>query len=265
MSCYSCNVASKKVSKKTAKPDYMGSLADYKQSISNSDSNVSHSDNLNPVFSAALNRMIKENPSITVAETLRSETNVNKLFNTRYEKTNQNINVSNSETYEKFKQGKLKEYKGDIYKLKPGNAPAAVPGASYHSSGMAADLSGNVNLASKISKKYGLENIMSIGEPWHFQLTGLPQGQRVVDFVKQRYNKDIAANPLKPEALKYINENFASNAPEHPESVLSKLDALLGKPANPSLGRIVGVRAENVRFSEIKTKQTRKNTKKNVR
>jgi hypothetical protein len=226
--------------------------------VRGSNSDIPNFDKLNPVFADRLNRMVKENPSIVVSETIRSEENVKKLFNTRYEKTDPNVNVFNSKTYDTFKQGKLKEYKGDIYKLKPGNAPAAVPGASYHTAGLAADLSGNVNLASKVSKKYGLENIMSIGEPWHFQPTGLPQGQRVVDFVKKRYNKDIVANPLKPEALKYINEEFASNAPEHPDSVLFKLNTILGKPVNPGYGRVVGLQTEDARFSRIENKQTKK-------
>jgi hypothetical protein len=244
--CYHTFMAKRK-SKDTAPKDYSNLFVAGKSpvsSVTGSNLNIPNFDKLNPVFADRLNRMIKENPSIVVSETVRSEENVNKLFNTRYEKTNSNVNVFNSETYSSFKKGKLKEYKGDIYKLKAGNAPAAVPGASYHTAGLAADLSGNVNLASKVSKKYGLENIMSIGEPWHFQPTGLPQGQRVVDFVKKRYGKDVVANPLKLETLKYINEEFASNAPEHPDTVLSKLDAILGKPANPDYGRVVGRRRQ---------------------
>jgi len=220
------------------KINYMGSLADYKASTSSNsnETQIPDKENLNPVFQERLKRLVTENPSIKVAETIRTETNVDKLFGQRYTKTNVKQNVYDLKTYDKFKAGKLKEYKGDIYKLNPGNAPAAVPGASFHSSGLAADLTGNVNLASKISSKYGLENIMSIGEPWHFQPSGLPQGKRVIEFVKNRYGKDIVANPLTAAALKFVNEKFASNAPAHPGAILSQLDKYVGKPTDPSYG-----------------------------
>jgi len=235
--------------RKPRKPDYNGSLADYKESVkpaskknapakqrTQNNTQIPNEENLNPVFQERLNRLVTENPSIKVAETIRTESAVDKLFEQRYSKTDSKQNVYDPKIYDKFKAGQLKEYKGDVYKLKPGNAPAAVPGASFHSSGLAADLTGNVNLASKISSQYGLENIMSIGEPWHFQPSGLPQGKRVIDFVKNRYGKDIVANPLTSEALKFVNEKFASNAPAHSGAILSQLDKYIGKPTNPSYG-----------------------------
>lgn len=181
-------------------------------------------------FKENILKLITENPEIGIGGADREDAQVAALWKQRYEPTNEKIDINNPNTYNKFKKGQLKEFNGQIYKLKKGMAPSATPNASWHTGGFAVDLIGNTELAGKLASKYGLNQVTSTGENWHFQPAGMPDGRRVIDFLKKRYAKDITKEPLSEKALKYINENFASNAPSHPAQILSMLDALIGTP-----------------------------------
>jgi hypothetical protein len=84
-------------------------------------------------------------------------------------------------------------------------------------------------LAGKIADKYGLRQVTSNNETWHFQPKGMPDGRRVIDFLRSQYDYEIPEEGLPEAALAYINDNFASNSPEHPEEVLNTIRQLLGK------------------------------------
>jgi hypothetical protein len=191
---------------------------------------------LEPNFAANVLRMITENPSIGIGGADREEAEVLRLWKERYAPTNEKLDINDPKIYKAFSEGKYKEYQGKIYKLKKDKSPSATPNASWHSGGFAVDLIGNTGLAGKVAKNYGINQVTSTGENWHFQPAGMPDGRRVIDFLKSRYNLDINEKPLQEDALKYINENFSSNAPSHPASVLAKLDSFF----KPSLRDIIG-------------------------
>lgn len=180
-------------------------------------------------------RLISENPSIGIGGTDREDKQVAELFSKRYAPTNEKIDITDPKVYEQFKKGNLKEYNGKIYRLKKGMSAAATPNASWHTGGMAVDFIGDTALAAKLAEKYGIRQVTSTGENWHFQPAGLPDGRRVIDFIKKRYGKDIIKERLSPEALEYINSNFASNAPSHPKEILDKIDSFfkVSAPAKP--------------------------------
>lgn len=192
---------------------------------------------LDESFRNNLLKMITENPTIGIGETTRPEPNVEREFNKRYKEVSENLDPTDPKTYKEFLRGRLKEYNGKIYRLKKGQAPSAVPSASWHTGGFAADLVGDRDLAAKIAAKYGLNQVTSTGETWHYQPKGTPDGKRVLDFLKSRYNYDAVKTPLSDKALQYINQNFASNAPYHSPRIISTIDALLGvTPVNPAWG-----------------------------
>jgi len=210
---------------------------------------------LDPAFAANVLRMITENPSIGIAESGRTEQGVTDTFFKRYAPTNQKLDINDPKVYKAFSEGKYKEYEGKIYKLKKNANAAAIPGASYHSKGFAFDMAGNKELAGKIVKDYNINQVLSTNEDWHFQPVGSPDGFRVIKFLRDNYGYDLVKTPLPPDALKYINDNFASNAPSHPKQVLATIEKLLKvKPIKPSKPKgkqygVTGALPANGRFS----------------
>ena len=72
-------------------------------------------------------------------------------------------------------------WNGECWRLKPGMAPAAPPGRSYHEAttatgdALAADLVGDLAWANAVCADYGLRHFASIGdEPWHHQPIEIP-------------------------------------------------------------------------------------------
>jgi hypothetical protein len=182
---------------------------------------------LDPAFAANVLRMITENPSIGISESGRTEGGVKSTFYQRYAPTNEKLDVNDPKVYKAFSEGKYKEFEGKIYKLKKGMSAAATPGASYHSRGFAFDMAGNRALAGKIVKNYNINQVLSTNEDWHFQPVGSPDGFRVIKFLRDNYGYDLVNKPLPKNALDYINKNFASNAPSHPDHVLDNIEKLL--------------------------------------
>lgn len=173
-------------------------------------------------------RMITENPSIGIGGADRELEQVASTFKDRYEEIQGPFNWLNPQIYKAAGKGRYKEYEGKNYRLKAGKAPSATPNASWHTGGYAVDFVGDTALAGKLADKYNLRQVLSTGEKWHFQPKGLPDGRRVIDFIKNRYGIDILKTPLNPKALDYINREFSSNSPQHPAGVLSMIDALIG-------------------------------------
>lgn len=208
-------------------------------------------------------RLISENPSIGIGGTDREDAEVAALFKQRYAPTKEKIDVNNPNVYEEFKKGRLKEYNGQIYRLKKGMSPSATPNASWHTGGMALDFIGDTALAAKLADKYGIRQVNSTGETWHFQPAGLPDGRRVIDFIKQRYGKDIIKDKLSPEALDYINTNLASNAPSHPQEILDKIDSFFGPSDKELLGSLGSLKDLDKHM--LKTMGSKKPTKSKAR
>lgn len=182
-----------------------------------------------PMWQKRILKMIQENPTIGVGASARPEPEVVKLFNERYKPFTGKLNYNDPKVYQDFKEGKYKEYNGQIYKLKAGKAAAATPNASWHTGGFAVDLVGDTKLAGEIADRYGIRQVTSNNETWHFQPKGMPDGRRVIDFLKSEYGYDIPDEGLPVEALAYINDNFASNSPQHPKKVLDEIRKLIGK------------------------------------
>jgi hypothetical protein len=182
-----------------------------------------------PMWQKRILKMIQENPTIGVGASARPEPEVVKLFNERYKPFTGKLDYNDPKVYQAFKEGKYKEYNGQIYKLKAGKAAAATPNASWHTGGFAVDLVGDTKLAGEIADRYGIRQVTSNNETWHFQPKGMPDGRRVIDFLKSQYGYDIPDEGLSVEALAYINDNFASNSPVHPKKVLDDIRKLIGK------------------------------------
>lgn len=176
-------------------------------------------------------RMIMDNPIFGLGGVDRSSKDVEKLFFSRYEPVKWRLNPLEPNIYQKFKDGKYKEYNGQIYHLKRG-APAATPGASWHTGGYAIDIVGSPEAKAHIGRvapRYGIRKVTMPGEDWHFQPDAMPDGRRVIDFILKRYGYDITKNKLSKGTLAWINKFFASSSPIHPPEVLAWFDALMKK------------------------------------
>ncbi len=216
---------------------------------------------LAPGFRENIIRLITENPTIGVGGADRDTEEVLRLWKQRYAPTDENIDITNPKTYNEFKKGRLKEYEGKIYRLKKGMAPSATPNASWHTGGFAVDFVGDSGLAAKLADQYGITQVDSTGENWHFQPKGTPDGRRVIDFIKKRYNRDILEKPLDERTLKYINDNFASNAPSHPASVLSMIDSLLRDPVRDTVGSMKSLKSMDSGNPQLSNKKTQSQQK----
>lgn len=75
-------------------------------------------------------------------------------------------------------------WQGMCWHLKPGMAPAAPPGLSYHESmpdgfALAADLIGDLSWAHSVCLEVGLRHFANVNnEPWHFQPVEVPTSRR---------------------------------------------------------------------------------------
>jgi len=180
-------------------------------------------------------KFLRENPTVGIGNTDRDDATVTQEFFERYKPLKSEPDFYDPKVYKDSTRGRIKEYDGKIYKLVKDSA-AATPNASWHSGGYAVDVVGNKRLAGKKAADYGIRQVTSTDENWHFQPAGVPDGRRVLDFVKNRYGRDILAEPLDDKTLTYFNQQFASNAPYHPPAILSNLDALLGPPIDATVG-----------------------------
>ena len=186
---------------------------------------------LDQSFGYKLLQMFRENPSIGLGlgGGGRTEGTATHGFYNRYKITTETVDEENPETYADIRASKLKfnPQDGQYYRLKPGQAAVAVPGASYHVMGLAADLVGDMKLAGKIAKDYGLVQVLGTGENWHFQPTGTPKGKRGLDYLKQQYGLDAYKTPLNSRIMDFLDNFFASNAKNQPAAIRMSLDSLV--------------------------------------
>lgn len=184
---------------------------------------------LNPVFARRILQMIRDNPTFGILQggADRPEEDVRNLFYANYTKMAKQQDYENMpEFYGKIKAGKIKWNPEDNkwYKM-TGRGVYAVPGGSWHTGGFAVDFSGDIPTAAKVSKKYGVIQILGQGEYHHFQPAGLPTSKRMFQYLKERYGLDPVKNRLPDDLIAWIDSEVASNVPRHPTRILSQLDA----------------------------------------
>jgi hypothetical protein len=202
---------------------------------------------MDPEFAFSALNMVYENPSIGIENAFREDETSEKMFYERYEEIKTSVDPLDPDTYKQINKGNIREYRGKFYKIKPGQSPAAVPGASWHQYGKAIDYMNDTKLAAQLKEEYGLRQVTSTNETWHFQPEGVPDGFRVLAFMQNRYGLDVLNNELPKAALDYINDNFSSNSPYHPEQILENMDKLVGyKPINKKYGTIENPIIEDV-------------------
>lgn len=114
----------------------------------------------------------------------------------------------------------------DLYKSGQGNL-AAKPGTSRHEHGTAVDFGGDLELAGRLARKYGLS--MSVpGEPWHFTLGGEEGGHTTrhseYDLGDDTFSKpaDVLANRLQ-SVLKIMGGGDQVSSPSYEDA---EMDAM---------------------------------------
>lgn len=119
---------------------------------------------LNTTFRQRLEKMMQDNPNVSVGGGFRSSAQQRTLFLSRYSRTSD-------------KTGTF--WDGAYWKKNSGVADAAPPGMSMHEIGLAADLSGDLNWVQQNASKYGLKTFADVNnEPWHVQPAELPNSRR---------------------------------------------------------------------------------------
>lgn len=99
--------------------------------------------------------------------------------------------------------GKL-HWDGKSWALKPGMAPAAPPGMSFHEGvnngmAMAIDVVGDVNWADDHAQQFGLVEFRAVNhEPWHFQCAELPHGFSSWVKAGRPQPKDLSGSSSRP-------------------------------------------------------------------
>lgn len=120
--------------------------------------------NLNATFRERLERMMADNPNVSVGGGYRSSAQQRTLFLSRYTRTSEKTGVF---------------WDGSYWKKNSGVADAAPPGLSMHEIGLAADLSGDLGWVQANAHKYGLKTFADVNnEPWHVQPAELPNSRR---------------------------------------------------------------------------------------
>jgi hypothetical protein len=119
---------------------------------------------LNTTFRQRLEKMMQDNPNVSVGGGFRSSAQQRTLFLSRYSRTSE-------------KTGTF--WDGAYWKKNSGVADAAPPGMSMHEIGLAADLTGDLQWVQQNAAKYGLKTFADVNnEPWHVQPAELPNSRR---------------------------------------------------------------------------------------
>jgi hypothetical protein len=119
---------------------------------------------LNTTFRQRLEKMMQDNPNVSVGGGFRSSAQQRTLFLSRYSRTSE-------------KTGTF--WDGAYWKKNSGVADAAPPGMSMHEIGLAADLTGDLAWVQQNAAKYGLKTFADVNdEPWHVQPAELPNSRR---------------------------------------------------------------------------------------
>lgn len=154
-----------------------------------------------PEFRRRLDNMLQANPAITImAGSFRSHQDQVNLFLSRYVQDPKGT----------------KSWNGKKWRLKAGMAPAATPGNSLHEYGEAADLgpSSQWKWIEANAAMYGLDikTGLSIGEPWHLQLSGAKATGSARDMAPAGTSSSIANTSVADSAQDGGMQGYSSSA-----------------------------------------------------
>jgi hypothetical protein len=142
--------------------------------------------NLNTTFRQRLEKMMQDNPNVSVGNAFRSSAQQRTLFLSRYSRTSD-------------KTGTF--WDGSYWKKNGGVADAAPPGMSMHEIGLAADLTGDLQWVQQNAAKYGLKTFADVNnEPWHVQPAELPNSRRQYENSGAPWGTVAGAERFSPEA-----------------------------------------------------------------
>ena len=182
-------------------------------------------------FGYRLLQMFRENPSIglQLGGGGRTASYAGGEFYKRYQVFTGIVDEEDPDTYADIRAAKLKfnPEDGQYYKLKPNKYAVAVPNQSYHILGKAADLLGDLALAGRVTKEYGLVQVLGTGEEHHFQPTGVPKGKRGLDYLRNEYGLDAIKTPINSSIMGFLDNFLASNAKKQPVAIRRALDRLV--------------------------------------
>lgn len=117
---------------------------------------------LNPRFKERLLQMMRVNPDVGVGGGTRDPAAQEKMFLSRYQRTEEETNIFWDGSYWKHTSG----------------AAAAPPGSSMHEIGLAADLVGDLDWMNAHAGEFGLQHFAGVNnEPWHVQPDDLPRSR----------------------------------------------------------------------------------------
>jgi len=148
--------------------------------------------NLNGQFKDRLTKMMSDNPNVKFGQGVRSSADQQRMFLSRYTKTNSPTSADGKKNW---------EWDGAYWEHTSG-APAAPPGRSMHEIGLAADLSGDLDWVVANAHKYGLKHFKDVnGEAWHVQPTELPSGRAAYEKMGSPWGKGpVGAAPFDPNS-----------------------------------------------------------------
>jgi hypothetical protein len=117
---------------------------------------------MNPNMQDRMLRMFREHPSIGIGEGFRDSKTQEKLFLSRYRRTDKDTGI---------------KWQGSNWEHVSG-AAAAPPGKSMHELGLAADLVGDLDWLQTNAARFGLKTFAGVNkEPWHVQPLELPNSR----------------------------------------------------------------------------------------
>jgi hypothetical protein len=118
---------------------------------------------VDPRLQNRLLAMFRENPNVGIGDSHRDPSEQERMFRSRYRKTDKNTGIFWDGSYWEHVSG----------------AAAAPPGRSFHEVGLASDLVGDLGWMNANAHRFGLKHFANVNnEPWHVQLAELPNSRR---------------------------------------------------------------------------------------
>jgi hypothetical protein len=137
---------------------------------------------LKPRFRERLIQMMRVNPNVGIGGGSRDSGAQERMFLSRYQRTNEETNIFWNGSYWKHVSG----------------AAAAPPGRSMHEIGLAADLVGDLDWMNAHASEFGLQHFAGVNnEPWHVQPDDLPRSRSEYEKQGAPWGTDGGYNPTE--------------------------------------------------------------------